>query len=78
MQIKKLSENKIRILLNMDDLKEKNIDLHSFMSNSIESQDLFYEILDRAEKEVGFKTENYKLIIEALLTPSRRFCFNSN
>ena len=78
MQIEKLSENKIRILLNMDDLKEKNIDFHSFMSNSIESQDLFYEILDKAEKEVGFKTEDCKLIIEALFTPNRKLYFNCN
>ncbi len=78
MQIEKITENKIRIILNMQDLQEKNIDLHSFMSNSIESQDLFYDMLDRAEKEVGFKTKDYKLIIEALAVPERKFYFNCN
>ena len=78
MQIEKLNENKIRITLNLDDLKENNIDLHSFMANSIETQDLFYSMLDRAEKEVGFKTQNYKLMIEALAIPNRKFCFNCN
>ena len=71
MQIEKLNENKIRITLNLDDLKENNIDLHSFMSNSIESQDLFYTMLDKAEKEVGFETKDYKLMIEALAVPNR-------
>lgn len=71
MQIEKLNENKIRITLNLDDLKENNIDLHSFMSNSIESQDLFYNMLDKAEKEVGFETKDYKLMIEALAVPNR-------
>ena len=73
MQIEKLNENKIRITLNLEDLKENNIDLHSFMANSIETQDLFYDMLDKAEKEVGFDTKNYKLIIEALAIPDGNF-----
>ena len=78
MQIEKLSENKIRITLNLEDLKEKNIDLHSFMSNSIESQDVFYDMLDKAEKEIGFETKNYKLMIEALAVPERKIYFDCN
>lgn len=73
MRIEKLTENKIRFILNIDDLKEKNIDFHSFMSNSIESQDLFLDMLDQAEVEVGFKTENYKLMIEAIATSDGNF-----
>ncbi len=78
MRIEKITENKIRITLNIQDLKEKNIDLHSFMSNSIESQDLFYDMLDKAEKEIGFETKDYKLMIEALAVPERKFYFNCN
>lgn len=52
MKIEKIAENKIRIILDSHDLEEKNIDLHTFMSDSIESQDLFYDMLDKAEKEV--------------------------
>lgn len=73
MQIEKLNENKIRITLNLEDLKEKNIDLHSFMSSSIESQNLFYDMLDKAEREIGFKTKDYKLMIEALAIPEGNF-----
>ncbi len=76
MQIEKISENKIRIILNMQDLQEKNIDLHSFMSNSVESQDLFRYILTKAEKEFGFQTSDYKLMIEAISTPERKFYSN--
>ena len=78
MQIEKITENKIRITLNIEDLLEKNIDLHTFMSNSIESQDLFYDMLDKAEKEIGFKTKDYKLMIEALAVPERKIYFNCN
>lgn len=35
MRIEKLNENKIRIFLGIEDLREKNIDLHDFMSNSL-------------------------------------------
>lgn len=73
MRIEKLNENKIRIFLNLEDLKEKNIDLHTFMSNSLESQDLFLDMLSIAETEVGFKTHNYKLIIEALASSDGNF-----
>ena len=75
MRIEKLNENKIRIFLNLEDLKEKNIDLHDFMSNSLETQDLFYDMLTQAETEVGFNTHNYKLIIEALASSDGNFIF---
>lgn len=66
MKFEKLNENKIRITLNMQDLAEKHIDFHSFMSNSKESQNLFLDMLDEAEKKVGFVTKDYKIRIEAL------------
>ena len=66
MKIEKLNENKIRVILNIDDLAERDIDYHSFMSNSIESQSIFLDMLHKAEKEVGFVTEDYRLMIEAL------------
>ena len=66
MKIEKLNEDKIRIILNTDDLKEKKIDLHTFLSNSVESQAVFLDMLDTAEKEIGFITDNYKIMIEAL------------
>ena len=78
LRIEKLTENKIRIILNLEDLKENNIDLHSFMSTSIETQDLFYNMLDKAEKEIGFKTKDYKLMIEAIAVPERKLYFKYN
>lgn len=78
MRIEKINENKIRIILNLEDLKENHMDLHSFMSSSLETQDLFYTMLDKAEKEIGFKTKDYKLMIEAIAVPERKFHFNCN
>lgn len=73
MKIEKLNEDKIRITLNMEDLKENDIDFHEFMSNSVESQELFYNMLEKAEREVGFITDDYKVMIEALATTNGNF-----
>lgn len=66
MRFEKLNENKIRITLTNQDLIKKNIDFHSFMANPIESQDLFLDVLDEAEKEIGFVTKDYQIRIEAI------------
>ena len=73
MKFEKLNDDKIRITLNMEDLKEKDIDFHSFMSNSIESQELYLDMLDKAEKEFGFVTDDYKIMIEALAMANGNF-----
>ncbi len=73
MKIEKLNENKIRITLNIDDLNERKIDFHSFMSNSIESQDIFLDMLDKANREVGFNTDNCRLMIEAVALKDGHF-----
>ena len=41
MKFEKLNDNKIRITLTIQDLAEKEIDFHVFMSNSIEAQDRY-------------------------------------
>ena len=73
MKIEKLTENKIRITLNIEDLAEKNIDFHEFMSNPIDSQALFLDMLEQAEKEVGFVTRDCKIMLEALVTSTGTF-----
>lgn len=66
MRFEKLNDDKIRITLSYEDLAKKDIDFHTFMSNSIESQDLFFDMLEEAEKEIGFVTKDYLIRIEAL------------
>lgn len=66
MKFEKLNENKIRITLSNQDLIEKHIDFNSFMANSIETQDLFLDVLEEAEQKVGFITKDHKIKIEAL------------
>ena len=73
MKFEKLNENKIRITLSMHDLEEKDIDFHDFMSNSLETQDLFLDMLEEAEEKIGFKTRNCKVKIEALAMTEEDF-----
>ena len=73
--MKNFGEDKIRITLNKQDLDEKHIDIHSFMANSLETQDLFLNLLEQAEEEVGFITKNYQIRIEALATMEGDFVF---
>ena len=65
-QIKKINNNKLKVILSSNDLDKKNIDVDSFLSNSIESQDLFFEILDLAEEEYDFNIENNKAVVETI------------
>lgn len=75
MKIEKLTENKVRIILNIDDLHEKNIDLHDLMSSDLEAQSVFMDLLDEIEEKVGFNTKGCQLAIEAVATTEGTFIF---
>lgn len=60
MKIEKLTENKIRIIVKQDDLKDKN---------------LFVYVLDRAKAEFGFDTDGHKLLIESFSVDDDFFIF---
>ena len=64
-KIEKLNENKLKITLSIDDLEERNIDLQSFIYNSPESQDLFWDMMQEAEKEYGFDVDESMIYVEA-------------
>lgn len=75
MKIEKLTENKIRVIVSSEDLKNNNLDYQTIMEKPIESQKLFLEMLLKAEKEVGFYTEGCKLLVEAFSSSDGLFVF---
>ena len=75
MQIEKINNNKLKVILDLEDLESNNIDFNSFMSNSLESQELFLNILDLAEKDLNFYTNNSKLIVESISLGNNIFIF---
>ncbi len=65
MRIERLAEDKIKITITLDDLVSRNIDLSSFMYNSPESQDLFWDVMSTAEEEYGFNVDDSMIYVEA-------------
>lgn len=75
MKIEKITENKIRIILNMEDLKNNNLDLQALITNSAESHQMLLNLLDKAEEEIGFTTKDCKIMIEAIASTDGQFVF---
>ncbi len=65
MKIEKLNENKIKITLDINDLKNRNLDAKSFIYNTPESQDLFWDVMQEAENRYGFSIEESMVYVEA-------------
>ncbi len=64
MKIEKLTENKIRVIVGLDDLLKNNININASLIYSLKFQNFFLDILKKAEKENGFYTNDCKLLIE--------------
>lgn len=75
MKIEKLTENKIRIILNIEDLEVNNVDFDTILNNTPETQSLILSILNKAEKEVGFYAQDCKILIEAIASFDGNFVF---
>ncbi len=65
MKIEKLTDNKIRIIINFEELSEKNIDIFNLPDSKEKIYDLFDGILKEADRQVGFNTQDCRLLIEA-------------
>ncbi len=66
MKIERFGENRIRIFVSYDDLEERDIDLDTFAYNSPETQELFWDLMEQAEIELGFEAQESQLCIEAV------------
>ena len=64
MKIEKLTENKIRVIVNFKDLDNSNLDINFDVKNQGSLPNFFIKLLDKAEKEVGFNTDGCRLLIE--------------
>lgn len=73
MKFEKINDNKMRVIISIKDLEDNDISLHDFMSNSLEAQDLFFDMLEEAEEKIGFKTQNCHVRVEALAMADDNF-----
>ena len=67
MKIEKLTDNKIRIIVKIEELS-KDIDLKSIIKSDDKSFLLFQNLLKEAEKQVGFTVQGCRLLVEAFST----------
>ena len=65
MRIEKINDNVLRVTITMNDLEERNIDLGSLNYNSPAAQELFWDMMEKAEEEYGFASGESQLIFEA-------------
>ena len=67
MKFEKLTDTKIRISISSKDMEKNNLSAENIFSNSADSQKLLDTMIARAEKEIGFKPEDSKLLVEAII-----------
>ncbi|AEY64914.1 adaptor protein MecA [Clostridium sp. BNL1100] len=65
MRIEKVNENVLRVTITLNDLEERNIDISSLNYNSPAAQELFWDMMERAEEEYGFASADSQLVFEA-------------
>ena len=68
MKIERLTENKIRIIINSSDFNLDSLDAKTIMASAVERSGFFTYILEKAKDEVGFNTDGCRLLIEAFST----------
>lgn len=68
MKFEKITDVKIKIILSLQDMKSNNVSAEKIISNSKSSQKLLQNILNRAEKEIGFDAGDSKLLVEAIMS----------
>lgn len=73
MKFEKINKDKIKVILNNEDLNSKDIDFVSFMSDSNQTHSLFLDVLETAERDYGFITENYNLKVETVALANGNF-----
>lgn len=64
MEIEKINDNKIKVFINKNFLKKHSISITDRDLNAPKFQTIFLEILNKAEQEINFDTEGYKLLFE--------------
>jgi adapter protein MecA 1/2 len=69
MRIERISYNKIKVTLSVNDLERWNVTADNLSYNSPQAQEMFWDMMRKAEDETGFIVHDSKLVIEA--TPSK-------
>ncbi len=66
MKIEKVSENQIKCTLNREDLASRHLRISELAYGSDKARELFQDMMQQAQYELGFESENLPLMIEAI------------
>lgn len=66
MKFKKINENKIMVSLSWKELASRNLDVKSLKSNSVAYQKFFWDMMERAQEELGFDVKGSQLMVETV------------
>jgi adapter protein MecA 1/2 len=72
-RIQKIGEDIIKVSISGTDLAKRNIDLNSFNGKSPAAQELFWDMMEKAEAEFGFNATDSQLAVEAVPDSSDGF-----
>lgn len=75
MKIEKLTNEKIKIILSKDDINKVDISINDFLDDKDVSQNILNYILEKAEKEINFNTENSDILVEIITKFEGGFIF---
>lgn len=68
MKIEKLTDSKIRVILNIDELEEKDIHIFEIINDDEFAEKFYAKLLAKASKEVDFDCESSDLLIEVFMS----------
>ena len=67
MKFELIKPNKIKVIVEPQDLDKWGVTADDMAKNSPETRDIFFEMLRQAEKETGFSCNNSRLVVEAAI-----------
>lgn len=65
MKVEKISENKVKIILTIEELESRKISLKELENNTALARDLFFDLIEENNLDEEFKLEDSQLLIEA-------------
>ncbi len=66
MKIERISANKIKVTLTVEDLREWDIDIDAISYKSPATEELFWNMIKKAEAEANFYIDGSQLVVEAM------------
>ncbi len=68
MKVEKISPNKFKLTFSDEDLKDFGVDFENIRYNSEDAQELFWNLIERADIEEEFFKDDAQIVVEAVAT----------